>query len=80
MIELFSWIGVIISFLFMIYHRYMHANYDQVYAYIRNKYGDTDGDEPLVIPSKASHARDARKYSLFTIFFASLLILLNFAR
>ena len=80
MIELFSWIGVIISVLFMIYHRYMHANYDQVYAYIRNKYGDSVDDEPLTIPSKASHARDAKKYSLLTILFASILILLNFAQ
>ncbi len=78
MIELFGWTGLIISFLYMIYHRYMHAYHDQVYAYIRKKYGD--GDEQMKFPSKADHANDARKFSRYTIFFASILILLNILR
>ncbi len=82
MIELFGWTGLIISFLYMMYHRYMHAYHDQVYAYIRQKYGNGDGDgnEQMKFPSKADHADDARKFSRYTIFFASILILLNILR
>ena len=78
MIELLGWIALIFSFLSMIYHRYMFTNYAQVYAYIQKKYGK-DGDETK-FPSKDDHARDARKYSYYTIFFAGMLIVLNFFR
>ncbi|GJL74060.1 hypothetical protein [Nitrosomonas sp.] len=79
MIEFLGWIGVVYSFLSMIYHRYMHAYHDQVYAYIRKKYGD-GGDDDMKFPSKDDHARNAKKYSYFTIFFASILIILNLLR
>ncbi|MCP5246347.1 MAG: hypothetical protein H6937_10575 [Burkholderiales bacterium] len=78
MIELLAWIFLVFSFMSMIYHRYMNANHDQVYAYIRKKYGK-DGDD-MKFPSKDDHARDARKYGYYTIFFASLLIIMNLVR
>jgi hypothetical protein len=78
MIELFGWTGLVISFLYMVYHRYMHAYHDQVYAYIRKKYGDDA--EQMKFPSKADHAKDARRFSLYTIFFAGILIVLNLFR
>ncbi len=79
MIEFLGWIGLVYSFMSMIYHRYMHAYHDQVYAYIRKKYGDS-GDDDMKFPTKAYHARSIKKYSYFTIFFASLLIILNLLR
>ncbi|PTN12566.1 hypothetical protein [Nitrosomonas aestuarii] len=79
MIELLGWFGLIFSFLSMIYHRYMYAYHDQVYAYIRKKYGD-GGDNDMNFPSKADHSRNVRQYSYYTIFFASLLIILNLLR
>jgi len=78
MIELLGWIGLVFSFMSMIYHRYMYAHHDQVYAYIRKKY-DEGGDD-ATFPSKDDHARDAKKYAYYTIFFASLLIILIFLR
>jgi hypothetical protein len=56
----------------------MHAYHDQVYAYIRKKYGDDA--EQMKFPSKADHAKDARRFSLYTIFFAGILIVLNLFR
>ncbi|MCB1984605.1 MAG: hypothetical protein H6936_14840 [Burkholderiales bacterium] len=78
MIELFGWIGLVFSFMSMIYHRYMYSNYDQVYIYIKKKYGGEGGD--MKFPSKDDHAKDAKKYSYYTIFFAGLLIIMNFFR
>ncbi|SES74938.1 hypothetical protein SAMN05216326_10334 [Nitrosomonas marina] len=78
MIELIGWTGVVICFVLMMYHRYMHTNHDQVYAYIRKKY--TEDDDQTEFPSKEDHARYSRKYSIYTIFFACLLIILNFFR
>lgn len=78
MIELLAWIGLVFSLMSMFYHRYMYSNHDQVYAYIRKKYGGEDGD--MKFPSKDDHARDARKYGYYTIFFATLLIIMNFFR
>lgn len=78
MIELLAWAGLVFSFMSMVYHRYMTAHHDQVYAYIKKKYGEDSDD--MKFPSKDDHARDAQKYSYYTIFFASLLIILNFFR
>lgn len=76
MIEFLGWIGLVYTFMSMIYHRYMHAYHGQVYAYIRKKYG---GDE-IEFPSKEYHAKNASKFTYFTIFLASILIILNFFR
>lgn len=78
MVELLGWIGLVFSFVAMIYHRYMYSNHDQVYAYIRKKYGEGSDDKEF--PSKDDHVRDAKKYSYYTIFFAIILISMNFFR
>ena len=78
MIELLGWTGLVFSFVAMIYHRYMYSNYDQVYTYIKKKYGEGSNDKKF--PSKADHASNARKYTYYTIFFSSILIILNFFR
>ncbi|UJP04990.1 MAG: hypothetical protein LZF61_09075 [Nitrosomonas sp.] len=75
MIELLGWIGLAISLALMIYHHYMLSNYDQVYEYISNKYEKKIGDTKL--PSKEDHSRSAEKYSMYTAFFAGMLITLS---
>jgi len=64
--------------MYMIYHRYMAANYEQVFTYIKKKYGE--GDDLQDLPSKDDHEKNARKFSLYTIFCAGILIILNFFR
>jgi len=78
MIELFAWIGLIISFVFMIYHRYMAANHAQVYAYIRKKYEKEDKLDDF--PSKEDHEKDAQKFSWYTVFCSIVLIVFNLMR
>ena len=78
MIELLGWAGLVICFVLMLYHRYMHANHDRVYAYIKQKY--TEEGSQMAFPSKEDHAGYYRKYSNYTIFFACLLIILSFSR
>ena len=75
MIELLGWICLIISLTLMIYHHYMHSNYERVYQFIRKKYGQQTPD--IKFPSKEDHAKDAQKFSYYTAFFAVLLIVLN---
>lgn len=78
MIEFFAWIGLVISFIAMIYHRYMAANYAQVYAYIRKKYSEDDDLKDF--PSKEDHEKDANKFSRYTVLCAGILIILNLVR
>lgn len=75
MIELIGWVGLGISSALTIYHYYMHSNYDQVYKYIKEKYGGNADDSAF--PSKQGHMRDAKRYSYYTIFFAGVLIFIN---
>ncbi len=75
MIELLGWIGLVISFFLMLYHQYMHANYDRVYDYIQKRYSAQT--ERIHFSSKDDHSQRTRKYSYYTAFFAGLLIILN---
>ena len=75
MVELLGWIGLVISFSLMLYHQYMHSNYDRVYGYIQRRYGART--ERIQFPSKDDHSQGIRKYSYCTAFFAALLIILN---
>lgn len=75
MIELLGWIFLSVSLTLMIYHHYMHANYDRVYRFIRAKYGQQATD--IKFPSKEDHSKGAQKYSYYTAFLAIMLIVLN---
>lgn len=75
MIELLGWICLIVSLTLMIYHHYMHSNYDSIYQFIRTKYGQQTTH--VKFPSKEDHAKIAQKCSYYTAFFAVLLIVLN---
>lgn len=75
MIELLGWIALVISLTLMIYHHYMHSNYDRVYEFIRKKYGQQTAN--ITFPTKEDHSSGAQKYSYYTAFFAAMLIVLN---
>lgn len=76
MIELLGWIGLVISFTLMIYHHYMYSNYDKTYEYISKRYASKV--DKIKFPTKDDHMRDAKRFSYYTAFLASFLILLNF--
>lgn len=75
MIELMAWISLGISIMVAVYHYYMYSNYDQVYEYIRKKYGN---DTDTKFPSKDYHQQNAKKYSYYSIFFSVVLTIINF--
>lgn len=76
MIELLGWISLVISFTLMIYHHYMHSNYDKAYEYISKKYASKV--DKITFPSKDDHLRDAKKFSYCTVFLACILIIMHF--
>ena len=76
MIELLGWIGLVISFVLMIYHQYMYSNYEKTYEYISKKYANKV--DKIKFPSKNDHLRDAERFSYITVFLACILIILNF--
>lgn len=53
MIELLGWMSLIASIVMMIYHQYMHSNYDQVYQFIKKRYGSNANN--IEFPSKEDH-------------------------
>lgn len=76
MIELLGWIGLVISFALMIYHQYMHSNYEKTYEYISKRYASKVNN--IKFPSKDDHLRDAKKFSYYTVFLACILIIMSF--
>ncbi|MBP6056813.1 MAG: hypothetical protein KA524_00040 [Nitrosomonas sp.] len=75
MIELLGWMGLAASIVMMIYHQYMHSNYDQVYRFIKKRYGS--GADNIEFPSKEDHSQKIKKYSYYTAFCAAGLIIIN---
>ena len=75
MIELLGWMGLTASLVIMIYHHYMYSNYDQVYKFIKKRYGA--GAENVEFPSKEDYSQKVKKYSYYTAFCAAGLIIIN---
>ena len=75
MIELLGWMGLTASVVIQIYHHYMYSNYDQVYKFIKKRYGS--GADNIEFPSKEDHSQKVKKYSYYTAFCAAGLIIIN---
>ena len=75
MIELLAWVGLLASLIILIYHHYMYSNYDQVYNFIKKKYGSSADN--IEFPSKGDHSQKVKKFSYYTAFCAAALIIIN---